>query len=489
MTNKRGFTLIELMVVVAILGALTIVAAFNYAGVQRQTRDMQRTSSATLIAESLERYFAKNGEYPSVAKMTAADGNSVKSLLDLANTDSLLAPFAAPGATNSWKSGTATNTNSLTYNGNTDTSASCSTATGSTDACDDFKIQYYDEQSNSVMTIYSRNTSQNIDTTTVTGIAAPSSPTLSAALSGTNVVATATTVSCEQGTSPQYAFRSRTNSGSWTAYGAWGTATSTSTAAAQGVLYGFQIKARCLSSSSSNSSADSSNSTEATYTHPINTPAAPNVTVATSGDISTWSWNATTCPAGTTARYQYRYVADWGYTSIWYGPTTGLVSLTWDTSSQGYQYTTQIQTHCYNAYDTSDWSGTGQASYIRPVSPPGPISHSISRGAPNIVYVYATSSCHSSVALYSRADVHTWDYPWEDNGAFGWYANTHGGIWVVNNWGYYGSTVRTGSINHLTNLNSGSRWNIATDMMCSNMTTGRASASTGRVQSGTMTLP
>jgi hypothetical protein len=251
--------------------------------------------------------------------------------------------------------------------------------------------------------------------------------------------------------------------------------------------YGFRAKAKCISAT--DTSTDSPVSAEATYIHPIDTPAAPTVTASTSGSITTWSWNATACPAGTTARYQYQYIADWGYNSPWYGPNTGLLSLTWDTTSQGYQYTIPVQTHCYTSFTTSGWSGTGQASYIRPVAAPGASSYSIARGAPNIVYVRATAACDPSVSLYSRADVHTWDYPWEDNGTYGWYANSHGGVWVVNNWGFYGSTVETGSRNNVTNLNSGSRWNIGTDMACRNMTTGRQSATTGRRESPAMNLP
>jgi hypothetical protein len=231
-------------------------------------------------------------------------------------------------------------------------------------------------------------------------------------------------------------------------------------------------------------------STEATYIHPISTPTAPTVTETTSGDISTFNWSVTTCPSGTTARYQYKFIADWGYNSPWYGPYAGLNSRTWDTSSQGYEYIVQVQAHCYSVYDTSDWSSTGQDSYIRAVSSPGAITYSISRGASNIVYVYGTSSCGPSTFLFSRADVHTWDYPYVDTGAYGWYAASHGNSWVVNNWGAYGDTVQTGASNgsygaYATN----SRWNIAVEMKCRNTTTGRESASTGRRESGIMYLP
>jgi prepilin-type N-terminal cleavage/methylation domain-containing protein len=493
MKSKSGFTLIELIVVIAILGVLTVVAAFNYTGVQRQTRDTQRSSSATLIAESLEKYFTKNGEYPSVAKVTSTDGNSVKTLLDLSNTDSLLAPFATAGTTNSWKAGTASKTNPLTYNGNTDSTSSCSTGSGATDACRDFRIQYYDEQTDTIATIVSRHTSQAIDTTTVTGIAAPSAPTVTSALSGANVVATATAVTCEQGTTPQYAFRSRTNNGSWSAYGSWITTRTSSAVATQGTLFGFQAKAKCDSDGGTNASADSSASTETTYTHPINTPAALNpyttasyrpnyngnlcidaagggntngtpiqvyvcngtaaqdwaynsndrtirptynmnlcvtnqgagmqlVLWACDGHVArqwnydvqgylvsvsngqcmdaanwggsgtpinvwgcnnataqiwypsdsqtAWRWAATSCPAGTTVEYRANNQTTALSDSGWF--STGATNYTIRTTvNQGFTYTTQVQSRCYNSYATSSWSGVSQASVNKAVLRPG----------------------------------------------------------------------------------------------------------------------
>jgi prepilin-type N-terminal cleavage/methylation domain-containing protein len=484
MKNKFGFTLIELVVVIVVIGIITAAGFLTYTKIQQQSRDSQRTASATIIAEGLEKYFNANGEYPSVSQMTNPNATTPKQLLGLNNLDSFIAPHSPAGTTtNLWKAGTASSTDKLTYTGNTDVSVSCLTGVAATDVCADYKVQYYVDKTNTIETLYSRNKAL----APPAAPAAPAATTITTALNGSNVDATTTAATCSAGSSTQYAFRSRTNDGAWSSFSTWNVVLTTSLPVAQGVKYGFQVKSQCINNGLT--SADSATSVEATYIHPINTPSAPTVTESTSGNISTWNWNTTVCPAGTTARYQYKFVADWGYDSGWYGPYTGLTSRTWDTSSQGYQYTVQVQTHCYTAFDTSNWSGTGQDSYVRPVSGPGPITYSIRRGGPNIAYVAATSTCDSSAPLYSRADMHTWDYLWLDTQVYGWYADSHGG-WLANAWNYYGSTNEVGATNGSYGpFSTGSRWNIAVEMKCRNSVTGRASAGTGRLESGILYLP
>ena len=275
MKNQRGFTLVELIVVLAILGILTIIAVFNYTNVQRQARDEQRSADAIVVAESLEKYFAKNGEYPSVSQITNSDGTAVKQLLGLTGLDSLLAPQESSSATNSWKTGTASSTNQVTYSGNTDTSASCNTGTAATDRCNDFKIQYYNEQEGNFVTITSRNKSVAINPTEREGVIAPEAPTVNVALVGSNATATASVVECQIGATPRYSFQSRTNDGTWGSWTTWSTSTSSSVAAGQGMKYGFRGKTQCQVGTVV--SADSPVSSEDTYIRPISTPATPDV--------------------------------------------------------------------------------------------------------------------------------------------------------------------------------------------------------------------
>lgn len=59
---KNGFTLIELVVVMAIVATLTAMAAFNFNQARIRARDVQRKSELRQIQSALELF--KNDQYP-----------------------------------------------------------------------------------------------------------------------------------------------------------------------------------------------------------------------------------------------------------------------------------------------------------------------------------------------------------------------------------------------------------------------------------------
>ena len=69
--SKSGFTIVELLVVMVIIGILTALGVLSYSKIQASTRDYQRSSKITIIAESLEKYYDQNGEYPSCTAMAS----------------------------------------------------------------------------------------------------------------------------------------------------------------------------------------------------------------------------------------------------------------------------------------------------------------------------------------------------------------------------------------------------------------------------------
>lgn len=88
---SNGFTLIELIVVISVIGILASITAIGFTRLQQDGRDAQRASSVTSIVESLEKYFDANGEYPSCSLITGPAA-TVSNILPGLTSDVLTAP-------------------------------------------------------------------------------------------------------------------------------------------------------------------------------------------------------------------------------------------------------------------------------------------------------------------------------------------------------------------------------------------------------------
>ena len=80
-TTRRAFTLIELMVTIAIIGILTALATTSYVGVRARARDAQRKNDLTQLKINLNTYYIAQTpvKYPlaEVAKVTLNNTNDV----------------------------------------------------------------------------------------------------------------------------------------------------------------------------------------------------------------------------------------------------------------------------------------------------------------------------------------------------------------------------------------------------------------------------
>ncbi len=62
--NKKGFTIIELLIVIAIIGLLATISMVALNGARQKSRDAKRLADIRQIQTALELYFNDNNNYP-----------------------------------------------------------------------------------------------------------------------------------------------------------------------------------------------------------------------------------------------------------------------------------------------------------------------------------------------------------------------------------------------------------------------------------------
>ena len=75
MRTKRGFTLVELMIVVLILGALAAIAIPRITGGAATAKANACSTNIDLINSQIELYYATNSEWPTNLQTITADPN------------------------------------------------------------------------------------------------------------------------------------------------------------------------------------------------------------------------------------------------------------------------------------------------------------------------------------------------------------------------------------------------------------------------------
>lgn len=73
MSTERGFTLVELLVVITIIAVLSAIAIVSYSNVLKTSRDSKRMSDLKIIQSALEEYHADQIYYPMIA-VSCTDG-------------------------------------------------------------------------------------------------------------------------------------------------------------------------------------------------------------------------------------------------------------------------------------------------------------------------------------------------------------------------------------------------------------------------------
>jgi prepilin-type N-terminal cleavage/methylation domain-containing protein len=80
--TEAGFTIIELLIVIAIIGILATLVLTNFQGAQAKGRDTVRKNDINSVYQKLEEYYNENGNYPTTLTATVLPGIDAEALTD-----------------------------------------------------------------------------------------------------------------------------------------------------------------------------------------------------------------------------------------------------------------------------------------------------------------------------------------------------------------------------------------------------------------------
>lgn len=332
--RTQGFSIVEIIVVIIIIGILATIVTVSYSAVQSNTRDSEREAKAILIADALEKYYQENGEYPSCQAL-ASSLNSAQSTLGGISADTLRTPTAERStnsiecADNSWSG----DSDIFAYIG--DNSEECS----GDSFCAQWTLRYINESSEDISSINSKN---QVNTAVVP------TPTLSLNSTGVNQVSLSwtpvpgtTVYRVERATSPSFSEQIQSNFTS--AYG-------TVTGLTPGTTYWFRVY-------SSGSNGDSGISNVVSATTKVNPPSAPSISATVdSSEQITINWSSV---SGATS-YRLQYSTSSSFSS----PTTinSLTGTSTTVSSLAQATTYYFRLYAINAGGTSGASNSAEAT-------------------------------------------------------------------------------------------------------------------------------
>ena len=90
--DQKGFTIVELLIVIVVIGILAALVVTTYSGIQAKARDSKRKTDIAAIQTQIEAYYAEENHYPSYANLNsstwrAVEANHLKSLKEDTLTD------------------------------------------------------------------------------------------------------------------------------------------------------------------------------------------------------------------------------------------------------------------------------------------------------------------------------------------------------------------------------------------------------------------
>ncbi len=98
--TQKGFTIVELLIVIVVIGILAALVITTYNGIQQKGRNTERQTDAKALQGQLEAYYAQNGQYPTLAQLNTdptLDSGFIKTSMKGLDVEALRDPKATAG--------------------------------------------------------------------------------------------------------------------------------------------------------------------------------------------------------------------------------------------------------------------------------------------------------------------------------------------------------------------------------------------------------
>jgi prepilin-type N-terminal cleavage/methylation domain-containing protein len=70
--KQSGFTIVELLIVIVVIGILAAIVLTNFANMQRKARNLERETDVKAVAAQLEAYYNNNNKYPQMSDVNSS---------------------------------------------------------------------------------------------------------------------------------------------------------------------------------------------------------------------------------------------------------------------------------------------------------------------------------------------------------------------------------------------------------------------------------
>jgi len=70
--RQKGFTIVELLIVIVVIGILAAIVITTYSGIQAKARNAKRQTDIQSLQTQFEAYFSQSGHYPSLTDVNGS---------------------------------------------------------------------------------------------------------------------------------------------------------------------------------------------------------------------------------------------------------------------------------------------------------------------------------------------------------------------------------------------------------------------------------